>query len=97
MSQNSMSLDYEPIQPTQSIKYILETETQEDLPETQESVTNFDIFIYDDLEDTEEQDPVTYDADDECMTCGNIVTANPFPQRQKWSSCASCVYYQQCE
>jgi len=88
MSQNSMSLDYEPIQPTQSIEYILETETQEDLPETQESVTNFDIFIYDDLGDTEEQDPVTHD---ECVTCGNIVTANPFPQRRKWSSCASCV------
>ena len=51
MSQNSMSLDYEPIQPTQSIEYILETETQEDLPETQESVTKFDIFIYDDLEE----------------------------------------------
>ena len=44
MSQNSLLLGDEPIQPTQSVEYVLETETQEDLPETQDSVTNYDIF-----------------------------------------------------
>ena len=44
MSQNSLMLGDEPIQPTQSVEYVLETETQEDLPETQDSVTNYDIF-----------------------------------------------------
>ena len=48
MSQDSQSLGDEPIQPTQSVEHVLETETQEELPETQDSVTNYDIFEYDD-------------------------------------------------
>ena len=63
MSQNSQSLGDELIQPTQSVEYVLETETQEELPETQESVTNYDIFEYDNFVDTQEVDP-TIDYDD---------------------------------
>ena len=37
--------------------------TQEELPETQESVTNYDIFEYDNFVDTQEVDP-TIDYDD---------------------------------
>ena len=55
MSQTSLSPGDEQIQPTQSVEYVLET--QEELPETQESVTNYDIFEYDDLVDTQEVDP----------------------------------------
>jgi len=99
--QNSTSLDYEPIQQTQSVEYILETETQGDLPDTQESVfleQVTDIFIYDDLEDTDEEyDPATHVAHDECVKCGNIAAHFPadFPQRQKLRLCASCVHYEQ--
>ena len=76
MSQNLLSLGDEPIQPTQSVEHVLETETQEELPETQESVTNYDIFEYDDLVDTQEVDP-TLDYDDNgCYQCGNVVTAD---------------------
>ena len=45
MSQNSLSLGDESIHPTQSVEYVFETETQKELPETQESVTNFDILF----------------------------------------------------
>ena len=77
MSQNSQSLGDELIQPTQSVEYVLETETQEELPETQESVTNYDIFEYDNFVDTQEVDP-TIDYDDNgCYQCGNAVTADP--------------------
>lgn len=93
-SNNSLSLDYEPIQPTQSLENIMETETQEDLPESQETVTNLDIFIYGDLEDTEEQYHASPDTDERCMDCGNIATANPYVERQRWAMCASCVHYQ---
>ena len=75
MSQNSISLGDEPIQPTQSVEYVLETETQEELPATQDSVTNYDIFEYDDFVDTQEIDPtVDYD-DNGCQQCGNVIHA----------------------
>ena len=75
MSQTSLSPGDEQIQPTQSVEYVLET--QEELPETQESVTNYDIFEYDNFVDTQEVDP-TIDYDDNgCYQCGNAVTADP--------------------
>ena len=78
MSQNTLSPGDEPIQPTQSVEYVLETETQEELPETQESVTHFDIFEFGDLDDTQEDDSASFDDYDGCQQCGNVVTANPF-------------------
>jgi len=46
--------------------------------------------------DTDEQDPATHDAHDECENCGNIVTANPFSQRRKWLYMCP-VYHEQCK
>ena len=93
MSQNTLSPGDEPIQPTQSVEYVLETETQEELPETQESVTNYDIFEYDDFVDTQEIDPtVDYD-DNGCSQCGNVVTADPFLRWHITWLCEACKAY----
>ena len=73
MSQNTLSSGDEPIQPTQSMEYVLETETQEELPETQESVTHFDIFEFGDLDDTQEDDSASFDDYDGCQQCGCFV------------------------
>ena len=51
-----MSIEYEAIQPTQSCECVLETETEEEIPETQESVSNFDIFYPDDYT-SDDDDP----------------------------------------
>ena len=90
MSQDSLSLGDEPIQPTQSVEIVFETETQEELPETQESVTNFDIFEFGDFDDTQEDDSASFDDDDGCEQCGLIVTAEPTAQyRFRWL-CNGC-------
>ena len=54
---NSMSIEYEDIKPTQSTDCVLETETQDNFPEIQETVCNYDIFYSDDP---------TSDDDDPC-------------------------------
>lgn len=37
------------IQPTQSVEVVMETETQDELPDTQQSVCDYDIFYPDDM------------------------------------------------
>ena len=44
----------------------------------QDSVTNYDIFEYDDFVDTQEVDPTLDYNDNGCNQCGNVVTADPF-------------------
>lgn len=92
----SMSIENESIESTQSLEYVFETETQEDLPETQESTSSFTTpGLHTDFEEIDEQYPVTWDSDKRCVNCGNIATANPFLQRRKVDiMCASCVHYE---
>ena len=87
---NSMSIEYEAIMPTQSIELIPESETQDEIPETQESVSNFDIFYPDDL---------TSDDDDPCdmMDCTGcspllLEVTHGLPRLR-----VSCRYYSQYE
>ena len=90
MSQNSLSPGDEPIQPTQSVEYVFETETQEELPETQESVTHFDIFEFGDLDDTQEDDSASFDDYDGCQQCGCFVSADPSLKGQIRWLCDAC-------
>ena len=86
--QQTQSIEYETTESTHSIEYVFETETQEDLPETPESIT-------DDTDEIDEQNSVTWDSDKRCGNCWNIVTANPFIQSLKADRCASCgVHYE---
>ena len=77
----SKSIEYEPNEPTHSIEYVFETETQES--------------IIDDTDEIDEQYSVTWDSDKRCGNCWNIVTANPFLKSLKADTCASCgVHYE---
>ena len=64
----SKSIEYEPIESTQSIEYVFETETQESIIDNTDEI---------------DQQSVTRDSDKRCGNCWNIVTANPFSQRRK--------------
>ena len=84
---SSLSLEYEAIMPTQSVECVPETETQDEIPETQESVSNFDIFYPDDY--TSDDDATWGMA--ECTGCRPLLfEANGGEPRL----CASCGYYQ---
>ena len=85
MSYNSAPITDETSQVTQH-DYVKETETQEDLPDTQESVCNFGIFTFDDYtEDSSDPCPV-----EECHGCiYGYYSMNDRSQRL----CATCLYY----
>lgn len=87
---NSMSLEYEAIMPTQSIECVPETETQDEIPETQESVSNFDIFYPDDY---------TSDDDDPCsmMDCTGCRPMLLEVNCRKPHLCVACRYDEQYE
>ena len=86
---NSMSLEYEAIMPTQSVECVPETETQDEIPETQETVSNFDIFYPDDYT----SDDVATWGMAECTGCRPLLLeVNGGEPRL----CPSCGYYQ-CE
>ena len=94
--QNSMSLDYEPIEQTQSaediletqsIECVLETETQEEPPKTQESVSNLDIFFTGDLTSDDDEEPCSMA---ECTGCTLF-----FWGKERF--CVTCRYYAQYE
>ena len=87
---NSMSIEYEAIMPTQSIELIPESETQDEIPETQESVSNFDIFYSDDPS-SDDDDPCSMV---ECTGCRPmLLEVNGCEPRL----CATCRYYLQYE
>jgi len=75
------------IQPTQSVEVVMETETQDELPDTQQSVCNYDIFYSDDYTDSDE-DPCGME---DCTMCSpkHFVAGQP-----KKRLCASCMYYE---
>ena len=99
--QNSMSIEYEPIQPTQSIENdtdtiqptqsiecVLETETQEEISNTQESVSSLDVCFPafpDDL--TSDDDPCDMK---DCVGCNPLI---PEVKGGKLDLCLSCRYY----
>lgn len=85
MSYNSAPITDETSQVTQH-DHVKETETQEDLPDTQESVCNFGIFTFDDYtEDSSDPCPV-----EECHGCiYGYYSMNDRSQRL----CATCLYY----
>ena len=75
------------IQPTQSCEVIMETETQDDIPDTQHSVCDYDIFFPEDFSDSDED----FCGMDECTECSPkyLLTVQP-----KKRLCASCLYYE---
>ena len=84
---SSLSLEYEAIMPTQSVECVPETETQDEIPETQESVSNFDLFYSDDY--TSDDDATWGMA--ECTGCRPLLLeVNGGEPRL----CPSCGYYQ---
>ena len=87
---NSMSIEYEAIQPTQSCECVLETETEEEIPETQESVSNFDIFFPDDFT-SDDDDPCSMM---ECTGCSPLLLEVMGGQPRL---CVTCRYYTQYE
>lgn len=82
----SQSTD-ETIQPTQSVEVVMETETQDELPDTQQSVCDYDIFYSDDYTDSDE-DPCGMD---ECTGCSSTREGVEQPKKRL---CASCLYYE---
>ena len=87
---NSMSIEYEAIMPTQSIELIPESETQDEIPETQESVSNFDIFYSDDPT-SDDDDPCSMA---ECTGCRPMLLEETHGGGRL---CATCRYYSQYE
>ena len=87
---NSMSIEYEAIKPTQSCECVLETETEEEIPETQESVSNFDIFFPDDFT-SDDDDPCSMV---ECTGCSPLLVEVTGGQPRL---CVTCRYYAQYE
>ena len=87
---NSMSIEYEAIKPTQSIELIPESETQDEIPETQESVSNFDIFYPDDLT-SDDDDPCDMM---DCTGCRPMFLEETHGVRRL---CATCRYYGESE
>jgi len=84
---SSMSIEYEAIMPTQSVECVPETETQDEIPETQESVSNFDIFYPDDY--TTDDDATWGMA--ECTGCRPLLLEAYGGEPRL---CPSCGYYQ---
>jgi hypothetical protein len=82
----SQSTD-ETIQPTQSVEVVMETETQDELPETQQSVCNYDIFYHDDCTDSDED----ICGMEECTGCSSTRKGVEQPKKRL---CASCLYYE---
>ena len=80
---NSMSIEYEAIKPTQSVECVPETETQE-------SVSNFDIFYPDDLT-SDDDDPCSMA---ECTGCSLLLLEVTGGQPR---FCVTCRYYAQYE
>jgi len=81
-----MSIEYEAIMPTQSVECVPETETQDEIPETQESVSNVDIYYPSDY--TTDDDPTCSMA--ECSGCRPLLLeVNGGDPRL----CPSCGYY----
>ena len=80
---NSMSLEYEAIEPTQSVECVPETEMQDEIPESQESVSNCYSYY-----------PDGYTIDDDALFGTGcrplLLEANGGEPRL----CASCGYYQ---
>jgi hypothetical protein len=68
----SKSIEYEPIESTQSIEYVFETETQESIIDNTDEI---------------DQQSVTRDSDKRCGNCWNFVTANPFLKADTCASC----------
>ena len=87
---NSMSIEYEDIKPTQSTDCVLETETQDNFPDTQETVCNYDIFYSDDPT-SDDDDPCDMA---ECTGCSFLHLEVTGGQPRL---CASCRYYAQYE
>ena len=71
----------------QSIECVLETETQEEPPKTQESVSNLDIFFTDDLTSDDDEEPCSMA---ECTGCTLF-----FWGKERF--CVTCRYYAQYE
>jgi hypothetical protein len=80
---NSMSLEYEAIEPTQSVECVPETEMQDEIPESQESVSNCYSYY-----------PDGYTIDDDALfgTGCRPLLLEAYGGEPRL--CASCGYYQ---
>jgi hypothetical protein len=78
---SSMSLEYKAIIPPQSVECVPETETQDKIPETQESVSNLEIIYPDDYTNDDDDDTV------ECTGC----TVPSIINKRIWYHCRSCL------
>ena len=87
---NSMSLEYEAIQPTQSTECVKETESQEDFPDTQQSINDYDVYYPDELTD-DDDDPCNMM---ECTGCSPLLLE---VKGGKPRLCVTCRYYKEYE
>jgi hypothetical protein len=85
-----MFIEYEDIKPTQSTDCVLEAETQDNLPDTQETVCNYDIFYPDDPT-SDDDDPCDMA---ECTGCSFLLLEVTGGQSR---FCVTCRYYAQYE